>query len=76
MKTLTKITCVHYCKNGRAYEATYSFIRPRSAKKPTFLGAARMVARLFNDDRDDESESITKPSDISVSRIEEMVFAR
>ncbi len=35
-----------------------------------------MVARLFNDNRHDESESITKPSDISVSRIEEMVFAR
>ena len=76
MKTLTKITCVHYCKNGGAYEATYSFIRSRSAPKPTFLGAARMVARLFNDDRNDESEPITKPSDISVSRIEEMVFAR
>ena len=76
MKTLTKITCVHYCKNGGAYEATYSFIRPRLAKKPTYLGAARMVARLFNDNRNDESEPITKPSDISVSRIEEMVFAR
>jgi hypothetical protein len=76
MKTLTKITCVHYCKNGGAYEATYSFIRSRSAPKPTFLGAARMVARLFNDAGNDESEPITKPSDISVSRIEEMVFAR
>jgi len=76
MKTLTKITCVHYCKNGGAYEATYSFIRSRSAQKPTFLGAARMVARLFNDDRNDESVPITKPSDISVSRIEEAVFAR
>ena len=77
MKTLTKITCVHYRKNGGVYEATYSFIRPRSAKKPTFPGAARMVARLFNDAKNErDPELITKPSDISVSRIEEMVFAR
>jgi hypothetical protein len=76
MKTLTNITCIHYCENGGAFEATYSFIRSRSAQKPTFLGAARMVARLFNDDRNDESEPITKPCDISVSRIEEMVFER
>ncbi len=76
MRTLTNITCIHYCENGGAFEATYSFIRPRPAKKPTFIGAARMVARLFNDSRNDESEPITKPSDISVSRIEEMVLAR
>ncbi len=76
MKTLTNITCIHYCKNGNAFEATYSFIRPRSAPKPTFLGAARMVSRLFNDARNDESQPIAKPSDISVSRIEEAVFAR
>ena len=76
MKTLTEITCVHYCENGGAYEATYPFIRSRSTKKPTYLGAARMVARFFNDNLNDESEPITKPSYISVSRIEEMVFAR
>ena len=29
-----------------------------------------MIARLFNEDRRDESEPITKPSDISVCRIE------
>lgn len=70
MKQLLNITALHYCNNGQAYEATYSFIRPRSTKKPTFTGAARMVARLFNDSRDDESQPITKPSDISVCRIE------
>ncbi len=70
MKQLLNITALHYCNNGQAYEATYSFIRKRSAPKPTFTGAARMIARLFNDDRRDESEPITKPSDISVCRIE------
>lgn len=70
MKQLLNITALHYCNNGQAYEATYSFIRPRSAKRPTFTGAARMVSRLFNDSRDDESQPITKPSDISVCRIE------
>jgi len=70
MKTLTRITAIHYCKAGRAYEATYSFIRSYSAKKPTFLGAARMIANRHNESRFDESEPMTKPSDISVIRIE------
>jgi hypothetical protein len=69
-RTITKITAIHYCKAGRGYEATYSFIRSYSAKKPTFKGAARMVATLFNISRFDESQPITKPSDISVIRIE------
>jgi len=70
MKTLTTITAIHYCKDGRGYESTYSFIRSCSAKKPTFLGAARMIANRHNENRLDESEPITKPSDISVARIE------
>jgi len=69
-RTITKITAIHYCKAGRGHESTYSFIRSYSAKKPTFKGAARMVANIYNDNRFDESIPMTKPSDISVIRIE------
>jgi hypothetical protein len=66
MKTLINITCHIYEGDRIAYpERVRSFIRPRSAGKPTFLGAARMVAKELN----------VKPSDVSVTRIEAMCYA-
>tara|TARA_R110000868_G_scaffold384693_1_gene652251 strand:- start:941 stop:1159 length:219 start_codon:yes stop_codon:yes gene_type:complete len=65
MRTYTSIT---YIANN--IERTKSFIRPYSAKKPTFLGAARMISDSHNKNRFDESEKQIKPSDISVMRIE------
>jgi hypothetical protein len=66
MKTLTTITCI-----ARNTERQHSFIREYSAKKPTYAGAARMVAAKLNADNDSCGEyPMLKPSDISVSRIE------
>ena len=66
MKTYLTITYT----TGR-YESTASFIRPRSAKKPTDKGAARMVAAKLTEDHGVE----IKPSEISICRIEEMAYA-
>jgi len=66
MKTLTTITFI-----GGNTEHRMSFIRAYSAKKPTYLGAARMIAAKLNADNDSNEESpMVKPADISVSRIE------
>jgi hypothetical protein len=66
MKTLTTITCI-----AGNTESRHSFIRAYSAKKPTYAGAARMVAAKFNADNDSNGEyPMLKPSEISVSRIE------
>jgi hypothetical protein len=68
MKMLFNIIAHVYNENGKITHAerTYSFIRPYSAKKPTFTGAARMVAREIG----------AKPCDVSVVRIEAMVYAK
>ena len=55
-------------------ESNFSFIRPSSAKKPTYAGAARMIAAKLNDDNDGDYPKV-KPSDISVSRIEALCYA-
>ncbi len=65
MKTYTSITYI----TGNV-ERTKSFIRSYSAQKPTFLGAARMIADSHNQNRFDASEKQIKPSDVSVMRIE------
>ena len=66
MKTLTTIVCI-----AGNTEKTHRFIRSYSAKKPTYTGAARMVAVKLNAENDSNGEyPLLKPSDISVSRIE------
>jgi len=66
MKTLTTITFI-----GGNTERKISFIRAYSAKKPSYAGAARMVAAKLNADNDSGGEyPMIVPSDISVSRIE------
>jgi hypothetical protein len=47
----------------RTPERTYHFPRPYSASKPTFLGAARMVAAVEG----------CLPSEVSVARVESAV---
>ena len=42
------------------YERSDSFIRPRNAKKPTYIGSARMIAKRLG----------CLPSDVSVIRVE------
>ena len=66
MKMLFNITAHIYNREGKIThgEKTYSFMRPYCAKKPTFTGAARMVAREIG----------AKPSDVSVTRIEAMTY--
>ena len=71
MKTLTTITYIAGNTERRA-----SFIRAYSAKKPTYAGAARMVAAQLNAVNDSCGEfPMIKPSDISVSRIEYCDYA-
>lgn len=66
MKSLTTIVCI-----ARNTERSYSFIRSYSAKKPTYAGAARMVAKKLNDENDENGDRpMIKPSEISVSRIQ------
>jgi len=66
MKTLITIVCI-----AGNTERNHSFIRAYSAKKPTYAGAARMVAAKLNADNDSDGEyPMVKPSDISVARIE------
>ena len=63
MKTLTTITCI-----AGNIERRHSFVRSYFAKKPTYAGAARMVAAKLNDSNGEYP--MIKPSEISVSRIE------
>jgi hypothetical protein len=66
MKTLTTITAHAYSGDRITHpERRYTFIRPRSAKKPTYTGAARMVAKEIG----------CKPSDVSVARVETVCYA-
>ena len=60
MKTYTTITAI-----AGNTERKFHFIRAYSAKKPTYAGAARMVAAKINEDGGN-----SKPSEITVSRIE------
>jgi hypothetical protein len=66
MKTYLTIT---YTAGTRNEEGQASFIRPRSAKRPTDTGAARMVAKQLQD-----RGYSAKPSDISICRIEECCY--
>jgi hypothetical protein len=65
MKTITTITAHIYdgSKIARS-EQNYAFIRKSSATKPTFAGAARMVA----------ADAGCRPSDVSVTRIEHVCY--
>lgn len=66
MKTYLTIT---YTAGSRNEEGSVSVIRPRSAKRPTDRGAARIVANEL------QGRGYTvKPSDISVIRIEEACY--
>lgn len=71
LKTLIQITAHVYGGHRDTFakiehpERIYSFIRSRTAKKPTFAGAARMVAK----------ELEVKPSAVSVTRIEVMGYS-
>ena len=71
MKTLTSITYIQELPANQRSERTVSFIRGYRATKPTYTGAARMVARMVNDD----TGSSVKPSDITVSRIQIQDYA-
>lgn len=66
MNMLFNIIAHAYDEQGRVIcqERTFSFIRPGYAKKPTFTGAARMVAK----------ELEVKPSAVSVTRIEAATY--
>ncbi len=65
MKTLINITAVVYIGTTIARPLrTYAFLRPSSAKKPTWRGAERMIARALK----------CRPSDVSVERIEAMCY--
>jgi hypothetical protein len=66
MKTLTTIIAT-----AGNIERRYTFVRAYSAKKPSFAGAARMVACQINAENDSNGEyPMVKPSDVSVCRIE------
>ena len=64
MKLLISVYAHIYNSEGRivCHEKQYRFIR---SSKPTFLGAARMIAR----------DTGVKQSDISVTRIESAILA-
>ena len=65
MKTLINITAHAYAGNKIAHpERVHSFVRPASAKQPTYAGAARMVAKELG----------CKPSEVSVTRVEAMCY--
>jgi len=49
------------------------FVR-KNAPKPTYTGATRMVARRLNECADDGQTY--RPSDITIHRIDEMVYIR
>ena len=64
-KTLINITARIYRGSSIVHhERTYSFVRGRGTKAPSFAGAARMVAKATG----------FKPSDIAVTRVEGVVF--
>lgn len=69
MKTYTTITCII----GNT-ERNHSFIRSGSASKPTYNGAARMVAKKLNNDNYGDYPMV-KPSDVIVARIEMCGYA-
>jgi hypothetical protein len=60
---------INYTAGTRNEEGQVSVIRPRSAKTPTNRGAARIVAANLQQRGYD-----AKPSDISVTRTEEMDY--
>jgi hypothetical protein len=65
MKTLIRITAHAFSgPHIVAPEQDYSFVRPRYAKRPTFAGAARMVAKELN----------ISPRNIVVSRVQAMCY--
>ena len=69
--TLINITFI-----GGNFERTLSFIRSRD-KRPTYAGAARMIASKLNaDDYSDGEYPRITPSDISVCRIEMLNYCK
>jgi len=69
--TLINITFI-----GGNSERTLSFIRSRD-KRPTYAGAARIIAAKLNaDDTNNGEYPRIKPSDISICRVELMSYAK
>jgi hypothetical protein len=69
--TLINITFI-----GGNSERKLSFIRSRD-KRPTYAGAARMIAAKLNaDDASNGDYPRIKPSDISICRVEAMSYAK
>lgn len=64
-KTMINITA-HIYRGASVIrpERTYTFVRGRGAKAPSYAGAARMVGKATGH----------KPSDVSVTRVEGVVF--
>jgi hypothetical protein len=69
------MTLINIAFIGGNSERTLSFIRARD-KRPTYAGAARMIAAKLNADNDSHGGyPPIKPSDISVCRVEIMSYA-
>lgn len=68
-KMRTFVTIV-FTANG--YENTRNFIR-KSGFKPTYAGAARMIARCINDEQY-SGNPLVKPSDLSICRVQTMGY--
>jgi hypothetical protein len=66
MKMMFSVHAVIHNETRAISSNTYTFFRPYCTKTPTFLGAARMVAAA--------QETLTKPSNVSVLRIESNVY--
>jgi len=64
MKTLINIVAIAPTSSAPSVERTFSFVRPASAKSPTYRGAERMVAK----------EVGCKPSQVSAIRFECMSY--
>lgn len=71
----TYLTITYSLTTWSNTERSVSFIRPRNRPTPTDLGAARMVAQWFNDSGQLGDGDPVKPSEVSIHRIEEAVYA-
>ena len=65
MKTYTTIAYSIHNPSGPSFERSDSFIRSSSAKKPSYTGAARMVAAKFA-----SIGETVRPSNVSIHRVE------
>ena len=75
LKTATMIVITFgWCKGKDIRSIEKQFTRSQYAKKPTELGAMRMLAKNYNDNRFDPSIALVKPCDFRIERIEEFVL--